>query len=1112
MTDITTGGNWADDVEASAAEKPAESQKASGAGKQAAAKDSGVERAKSEEKTQNVASGVSSPDLTCSASTTTKDDDSSTAPTNGSSETTWETKSQASEPAWIAERKERQSSSQNSDNTVKGSKKSKDTSAQPPPKPVVLQEAAVPTVNPWMQRKEALSAKATAPQHVAKVAPAPSTTPSNASKENQAPRADPKRKANSVAALPRQGESASSTVTDSKKPTGVQGKRANEVRITQSATKPTAGDSSPNVGRPAAPTRSSLPNPTVTPPVVKDETSWPTVDTAQAKERKETADKESPKKNDKSVDETPSSKQSRKKEWQAMNITPNIIWETPNVRGRDAPRGGPAGGRGNVRGRGGFRGGANGGGGADRPSGKAGESEASPAATQQARTNLADRVAMPPPPKPDRAASESSRREQQTESRVERSTRGQSVTEQSAGLEDVKATTSPSEQTESQPPSTVSSGKVDGSASASKESDMIRVPLRGPAAKQIGANGEQAQNAAQETPPARVTTSDARKESRPYENGFKDNGFTGPARGGKRSGRGRGGSREFANGHQAAHAYTNGEYSGAGFGVPPSPSFAGPRGNHQFGYPAHGRGGFSRGNPRSQSNPMEGFYGRSFQSAYTSPALPHLQGYMPGMYEYGYPMSAVPYQPVFDQQYLMDMLSTQLEYYFSIDNLLKDMYLRRNMDSQGFVFLDFVGGFNRLKQLTQDKDLLKAVCLNSTSIEIRVGEDGKERLRRRDGWDQFLLPMEQREPGAQNEGPKELQRPEKPQLPAFGPSPARGPQSAALPGMHPRFDRRSYDAGHASYDGMAPYGAFPAVAEAFADMMGGEDMRGRTTKSPLRDNEMSPFQQARVQDEKDLEPDAFPEDQIGALTVVVKVNRPQPPFHTAATRTFSNGSIDSRTIFGEIDRAEKPGESQAAPLTNGESSTNGNTESNNTSRHASPSTARSKERSSASPDLSVFWMKDETMPSEAPSGVSLEPYVGLRLKALSQRSQAATGTCPYDLEVLYQFWCHFLIRNFNSRMYHEFKHYATEDGKERHNTTGMQNLVKFYAQALLSHNPIRDRLVRDYAELVNTEPAKLEGTAFKTLRSAWRNGALNLKNRKKLADIVDDALKERLES
>ncbi|KAI7575911.1 hypothetical protein KC343_g22448, partial [Hortaea werneckii] len=295
-------------------------------------------------------------------------------------------------------------------------------------------------------------------------------------------------------------------------------------------------------------------------------------------------------------------------------------------------------------------------------------------------------------------------------------------------------------------------------------------------------------------------------------------------RGGKRNGRGRGGSREFVNGHHANHTFANGDFAAPGFGGPPS-SFAGPRGNHQFGYGGHGRGGFSRGNPRSQSIPMDGFYGR-FSNGYMPPTQP----YMPGMYEYGYPVSALPYQPMFDQQYLMDMVSTQLEYYFSIDNLLKDMFLRRHMDSQGFVLLDVVAGFNRLKQLTQDKEVLKTVCLNSETIEIRVGDDGKERLRRRDGWEQFVMPMEQREPAAQTEGPKVLHRPEKPQLQNFAPPSVRGPQSA-FPGATPRFDR----AGYPVYPGMPPYGAFASVPEAaYAEMLGGDDARGRPAKSPQR--------------------------------------------------------------------------------------------------------------------------------------------------------------------------------------------------------------------------------------------------------------------------------------
>ena len=140
-----------------------------------------------------------------------------------------------------------------------------------------------------------------------------------------------------------------------------------------------------------------------------------------------------------------------------------------------------------------------------------------------------------------------------------------------------------------------------------------------------------------------------------------------------------------------------------------------------------------------------------------------------------------------------------------------------------------------------------------------------------------------------------------------------------------------------------------------------------------------------------------------------------------------------------------------------------------------------------------------------------EPYIHLRHRALDQRNQAATGACPYDLDVLYQFWSHFLIRNFNNSMYAEFKHYATQDAKDRASFTGQQNLVKYYDQALNSQNQISARVVKDYVELVKSDTPKPDNSAFKHLRAAWRNGALNLRNRKKLADILDPALKEALE-
>jgi la-related protein 1 len=69
------------------------------------------------------------------------------------------------------------------------------------------------------------------------------------------------------------------------------------------------------------------------------------------------------------------------------------------------------------------------------------------------------------------------------------------------------------------------------------------------------------------------------------------------------------------------------------------------------------------------------------------------------------------------------------------------MFLRRQMDSQGFVLLSTIADFNRLKSITQgDYDLLKRVASQCTHVEYRLGVDGKERIRKRFDWEQFVLP------------------------------------------------------------------------------------------------------------------------------------------------------------------------------------------------------------------------------------------------------------------------------------------------------------------------------------------------------------------------------------
>lgn len=140
------------------------------------------------------------------------------------------------------------------------------------------------------------------------------------------------------------------------------------------------------------------------------------------------------------------------------------------------------------------------------------------------------------------------------------------------------------------------------------------------------------------------------------------------------------------------------------------------------------------------------------------PRLAPLQQTQFGHYEYPLPpMTAIPYQPTpyaagWDHM-LLPVLKNQIEYYFSIENLCKDMYLRARMDSQGFVPLHFIAAFKRVRELSADMGMIRAVCESSTEIDFVVGEDDMDRVRRREGWETWVLPLQDRDELARSHGP-----------------------------------------------------------------------------------------------------------------------------------------------------------------------------------------------------------------------------------------------------------------------------------------------------------------------------------------------------------------------
>ncbi|CAO3637454.1 unnamed protein product [Cunninghamella echinulata] len=94
-------------------------------------------------------------------------------------------------------------------------------------------------------------------------------------------------------------------------------------------------------------------------------------------------------------------------------------------------------------------------------------------------------------------------------------------------------------------------------------------------------------------------------------------------------------------------------------------------------------------------------------------------------------------RPVYVHEDMLKMyIAQQIEYYFSIDNLCKDLYLRSQMDKDGYIDLSVLANFNRVKGLSTDLNLIHDALVKSEIVQVT----SDKKIRKREGWELWILP------------------------------------------------------------------------------------------------------------------------------------------------------------------------------------------------------------------------------------------------------------------------------------------------------------------------------------------------------------------------------------
>lgn len=108
--------------------------------------------------------------------------------------------------------------------------------------------------------------------------------------------------------------------------------------------------------------------------------------------------------------------------------------------------------------------------------------------------------------------------------------------------------------------------------------------------------------------------------------------------------------------------------------------------------------------------------GKAVNGLASAKELPFMMPYMGTFYYNG-----IPAYVSMDTASVKEAIRKQIEYYFSFENLMKDFFLRRKMDAEGFLPVKLIASFHRVQALSTDVAVVTSAIEESEELELVDG-------------------------------------------------------------------------------------------------------------------------------------------------------------------------------------------------------------------------------------------------------------------------------------------------------------------------------------------------------------------------------------------------------